>query len=79
MNLKGELRDWNRVALKHRIQNLEKSHDSFRKVYVIKLKRGETKHKAERRYCSEEGITIDELENRPPGSLIVFLRTDFGD
>ena len=67
------------MALKHRLQNLEKSHDSYRRVYVIALESDESIEDATRRFCDEEDTTVDEFENRPTGSLAVFLRDDFGD
>jgi hypothetical protein len=67
------------MALKHRIQSLEKSYDSYRDIYAIALKSGESEDEAMRKYCTKEGIAVEEMEHRPSGSLVVFLKTDFGD
>jgi len=65
------------MNLKGRIEKLENKLRPGNGVTVINLEKGETNEKATQRYCADNDITTEELDNQ--SSLTVFLRTDFGD
>ena len=61
------------MTIKHRIRRLENKHlPSIRRVYLIVLKYGETRDKAEQRYCSEKEIDAGELE--APEARVMMVR-----
>jgi hypothetical protein len=61
------------MTIKHRIQRLEDKHlPSKQRTYIIVLKYGETRDKAEQRYCSEKEIDAGELE--APEAKIMMVR-----
>ena len=60
------------MNLSKRIENLENKSIPGNGLTVIELKKGETDEQAQKRYCSENGITSGELDH--PESLTVFLR-----
>ena len=63
------------MNLKGRIENLENKFLPRKGVHVIELEEGETEEQAIQRYCAENGITVEDLDNRGPESLIIFLNT----
>ena len=61
------------MTIKHRIQRLEnKNLPSKQRVYVIISKYGETRDKAEQRYCAEKGIPVEDL--KAPGTMVRMVR-----
>jgi hypothetical protein len=61
------------MAIKHRIERLENKYlPSKQRTYVIVSKYGETRDVAEQRYCTEKGISIEEM--KPPGARIMMVR-----
>jgi hypothetical protein len=61
------------MTIKHRIRRLENKHlPSKQRVYLIVLKYGETRDKAEQRYCTEKGIPIENL--KAPETMIRMVR-----
>ena len=72
------------MALKHRIENLEsKQLPPEVRTYVVVSKYGESRDEAIQRFCNEKGITVEELDNLPPGSRVGIVRflkpSDIGD
>lgn len=63
------------MTIKHRIERLENDHPpSKERFYLIVSKYGETGDEAKHRYCSEKGITTDELEAPEARVMMVKLR-----
>ena len=61
------------MTIKHRVERLEnKNLPSKQRIYVIVSKYGETRDKAEQRYCSETEIDAGELE--APEARIMMVR-----
>ncbi len=55
------------MTIKHRIERLEKEHiPTDLSTHLINCEYGESKEHAKQRYCDENGMTIEELENLTP-------------
>jgi len=61
------------MPIKNRIERLENKHrQSKQRIYVIVSKYGETRAEAEQRYCTEEGVLIQDLN--APGAMVRMVR-----
>ena len=67
------------MNLNRRIEKLENKLMPGNGVYIIDMKEGENTEQAQKRYCVENGITVEDLDNLGPNSLVILLNKNFAD
>ena len=76
--MKSGLLNWSKeVNLSRRIEELEKEHiPKDLSIHLIGWEYGESEERAKQRYCDNNEVTIEELENLTPSPCpqIIFLR-----
>ena len=67
------------MNLNRRIEKLENKLMPGNGVYIIDMKEGENTEQAQQRYCVENGITVEDLGDLVPGSMVIFVNKYFPD